>query len=270
MQITKHHGLGNDFLVVLDEVNGRRLGASVDGALAERLCDRRRGLGADGLIHGEQPRGGDADLRMHLFNADGSRAEISGNGIRCLAQALAVARDEHESDYRIDTDAGPRVATVHASADFHDCIVQVSMGAIGEGPSVPGPLGERLSGRFATVSVGNPHLVVEVADPSAVDLASEGGWLEQQFAEGINVEFVARAADPDTIELTVWERGAGVTEACGTGACAAAFVARGWGLVGDRARVDMPGGSAEVVLDGAEVTLIGPSHLIATIELPDP
>jgi diaminopimelate epimerase len=270
VQITKHHGLGNDFLVVLDEVNGRRLGASVDGALAERLCDRRRGVGADGLIHGEQSLDGDADVRMHLFNADGGRAEMSGNGIRCLAQALAVARDEHETDYRIDTDAGRRLATVHASADFHDCVVQVSMGVVAAGPSVPGPLDERLGGRFATVSVGNPHLVMEVADPAAVDLASEGGWLEQQFADGINVEFVAPSADPDALELTVWERGVGVTEACGTGACAAAFVARDWGLVGDRVRVDMPGGSAEVALDGAEVTLIGPSHLVATIELPDP
>ncbi len=276
MHLTKHHGLGNDFLVVLDETNGGRIGRLIDGALAARLCDRTRGLGADGLIHGGAPSGGTEpddpahiDVVMHLFNADGSRAEMSGNGIRCLAQALAIARDEHESVYRIQTDAGLRVATVHETADFHDGVVSVTMGSIGVGPDIPGPLAERFGGRYETASVGNPHLVVQVDDPDAIDLESEGAWLEQQLPGGVNVEFVAPGDEPDTLRMAVWERGVGATNACGTGACAAAHVAHGWGLVGERVRVDMPGGSAEVVL-GDDVTLIGPAHLVATLELRDP
>ena len=107
VQLTKHHGLANDFLVVLDEVNGRV--PAVDGVLARQLCDRRRGIGADGLIHGEAPpAGSEVDVIMHLFNADGSRAEMSGNGIRCLGQALSEARDVREGVFVVSTDAGRR------------------------------------------------------------------------------------------------------------------------------------------------------------------
>lgn len=266
MQLSKHHGLANDFLVVLDEVNGPS--PTVDGALATRLCDRRRGIGADGLIHGATPPpGDDVDVVMHLFNADGSRAEMSGNGIRCLGQALATARDVHEATLRVRTDAGVRTLMVHESIDHRGAMVSVDMGPVRPGPTVPPAVAESLSGRFATADLGNPHLVVEVDDPDAVDLATEGAWLERQFEDGINVEFVAPTGGDD-LSMRVWERGVGATEACGTGACAAAHVAHDWGLVADRVRIVMPGGSAEVEL-GDDVVLIGPAQLIATIELPD-
>ena len=109
MRLTKHHGLANDFLVALDEVNGRAL--TVDGGLARRLCDRRTGIGADGLIHGARPDATaptGADVVMHLFNSDGSRAEMSGNGIRCLVQALALARDTDGGSFTVLTDGGVR------------------------------------------------------------------------------------------------------------------------------------------------------------------
>jgi diaminopimelate epimerase len=122
--------------------------------------------------------------------------------------------------------------------------------------------------RHATVDVGNPHLVVEVADPDAVDLAVEGAEIERQFAEGINVEYVTVEA-PDRIRLRVWERGAGITEACGSGACAAAHAAHAWGAVDDRVVVAMPGGEAEVRLEeDGSITLCGPSVHIADIEVP--
>lgn len=265
MRLTKHHGLANDFLVVLDEVNGR--GVVVDSALAVRLCDRRTGLGADGMIHGATPApGDDVDVVMHLFNADGGRAEMSGNGIRCLAQALAMAREVHEAVFRVATDAGVRTVTVHESVDHRGAVVSVEMGPARPGPEVPGPLAERLAGRFTTVDMGNPHLVVEVPDPDGVDLETEGPWLEQQFADGVNVEFVAPAGE-DTVALRVWERGVGPTQACGTGACAAAHAAHTWGLVGERVRVEMPGGAAEVQL-GPSITLIGPAQHVATVEVP--
>jgi len=265
MQLSKHHGLANDFLVVLDEVNGRAL--VVDAELAVRLCDRHTGLGADGLIHGAAPAAGDdVDVVMRLFNADGSRAEMSGNGIRCLAQALATARDVHEAVFRVGTDAGVRTVTVHESADHRGAMVSVEMGSARPGPDVPGPLAEQLGGRFMTVDVGNPHLVLEVPDPDTVDLETQGLWLEQQFPGGVNVEFVAPAG-PDTIAVRVWERGVGPTRACGTGACAAAHAAHAWGLVGERVRVEMPGGAAEVQL-GPSITLIGPAQHVATAEVP--
>ncbi len=268
MILSKHHGLANDFLVALDEVNG--VGPAIDGETARRLCDRRTGIGADGLIHGALPEGGAADAAdvvMHLFNADGSRAEMSGNGIRCLGQAVVLAREVGDAVLRVRTDAGLRVLHVHETPQRHLARVRVEMGPAGAGPHVPEPLHEQLEGRYATVDLGNPHLVLEVADPGEVDLGTEGAWLEQQFPGGINVEVVA-AAGPDTIALRVWERGVGLTQACGTGACAAAVAARDWGLVGDRVVVEMPGGSAEVELDpSGEVVLVGPAQHVATVEV---
>ena len=277
MQLTKHHGLGNDFLVALEEVNGPIHG---DATIARALCDRRRGLGADGFIVGARPAPGQTapdgrpiDLVMHLWNADGGRAEMSGNGIRCLGQALARARDDHEATYLVATDGGLRELVVHDDADHRLAQVHVTMGPVGEGPEVPVAVSERLAdARHATADMGNPHLVVLVPDLHGVDLVGTGSWIEQQFPAGVNVEFIAPASDPDTLDLLVWERGAGVTEACGTGATAAAHLAHTWGLVGREVQVVMPGGSAEVVLppdddlDG-EPVLIGPSQHVATIEI---
>ena len=273
VQLTKHHGLANDVLVVLDEVNGREL--TIDGDLAVRLCDRRRGIGADGLIHGAAPAPDtDVDVVMHLYNADGSRAEMSGNGIRCLAQAVAMARDVREAMLIVATDGGVRQVQVESSADQHTSHVRVDMGPAGAGPAVAAEVTDRLAApgpahatAVATADMGNPHLVVVVDDPSLIDLAVEGPWLERHFAEGINVEFIA-ATGADTLDLRVWERGAGITQACGTGACAAAHAAHGWGMVGERVQVDMPGGSATVELADT-ITLIGPSSHVATLEIPD-
>ncbi|MGZ4718601.1 MAG: hypothetical protein ACXWCB_18075, partial [Acidimicrobiales bacterium] len=147
MQLTKHHGLANDFLVVLDEVNGR--GLAVDGELAVRLCDRRTGVGADGLIHGALPAPGSdegIDVVMHLFNADGSRAEMSGNGIRCLAQALATARDVHEAVLHVATDVGVRRLQVEESDDHRSSTISVEMGPAGTGPDIPPEVDEFLAG----------------------------------------------------------------------------------------------------------------------------
>lgn len=269
MQLTKHHGLANDFLVALDEVNGREL--AVDGELARRLCDRRTGIGADGLIHGARPVDAPddegVDVVMHLYNADGSRAEMSGNGIRCLGQAVAQARGRRDGALVVATDGGLRTLTLRGTDDPACLEVSVGMGPAHAGPAVPGPLDEQLSGRHLTVDLGNPHLVVEVPDPTVVDLATEGAWLEQQFPDGVNVEFVAVTA-PDTITLRVWERGAGITWACGTGASAAAHAAHQWGLVGRSVRVEMAGGAARVDL-GDELVLTGPTCTIATVEVPD-
>ena len=277
MRLTKHHGLGNDFLVALEEDNGPLV---ADATLARRLCDRRRGLGADGFIVGARPAAGATaadgrpiDVVFHLWNADGSRAEMSGNGIRCLGQALAMSRDDHTATYVVATDAGERELVVHDDAEHRLASVSVSMGVLADGPTVPADVADRLSDwRHSTVDVGNPHLVVLVPDLAAVDLVGVGSWVESRFDAGINVEFIATSSDPDAIDLLVWERGAGVTEACGTGAVAAATRAHEWGLVGREVQVRMPGGSAEVIVAAGpadEAVLIGPAQHIATIEFDD-
>jgi diaminopimelate epimerase len=275
--LSKHHGLGNDFLVALDERNRRHLG--IDGDAARRLCDRRRGIGADGLVHGAAPTDEQAangiDVVMHLFNSDGSRAEMSGNGIRCLGQAVARRREPTGTDgttVAVLTDAGRRtlIVTDGGPGGGGDTVdVSVGMGRPGAGPHIPEALDEFFISRHGTVDMGNPHLVVLVSDPGAVQLATEGAWLEKQFPHGINVEYIA-LDDTTGLQLRVWERGAGVTEACGTGACAAAFLAHRWGLVGDDVQVSMPGGAARVRLEvDGSVTLIGPSAFVADVDVQD-
>lgn len=258
MQLTKHHGLGNDFLV-------HRIGVLPTEAarMAARLCDRRRGVGADGLIFGLDPSDEAHDVAMALFNSDGSRAEMSGNGIRCLAQAV-VAEGE-EAQLLIETDGGVRAVSVAPTGTPGAVRARVDMGPVRAGPESGGVRLGPGEIRCATADVGNPHLVVQVDDPAAVDLAEAGPRLEASFPAGINVEFIASSGE-STLELTVWERGAGITEACGSGACAAAFHAREWGIGSDRVEVHMPGGVAVVEL-GDTASLSGPSIRIATIEV---
>ncbi|MEZ5235914.1 MAG: diaminopimelate epimerase [Acidimicrobiia bacterium] len=278
LTLTKHHGLGNDFLVaVVDEP--ARFDCPV---LAKRLCDRRRGIGADGLIITAFTPAGPGEASMALHNADGSRAEMSGNGIRCLAQALAMARGTDQVDLAIATDAGVRTVQVRPHpGDPATVDVRVGMGPVGDGPVWrPSPAARRaLAGlgvrsiddgfRHAeTADIGNPHLVIEVADPWAVDMAAVGPVLEADFAAGMNVHVVA--ADPQDrsrLDLAVWERGAGVTEACGTGASAAATIAHRWGIVDEAVTVAMPGGTVTVLVGMVETELIGPATYIGHVEV---
>lgn len=271
-RITKHHGLGNDFVVVVDPDATHPLDAEV----ARALCERRTGVGADGCIRATPvpPGAGDGGrTRMELRNADGSRAETSGNGLRCLAQALVLAGDRTLHRLPVLTDAGLRVATVHGrtGAATHD--ISVSMGAArirGEAPEWTG--GDVT--RALVVDMGNPHLVLDLsaAGPSAaeeLDLVALGELVEAKVPGGANVHLLAAAGD-GVIAIRTYERGVGPTRACGTGACAAAAAARRWGLVGDAARVDMPGGQAQVALAagaGGEVVLRGPATHVATVEL---
>jgi diaminopimelate epimerase len=277
-RLTKHHGLGNDFLVLLGAPAD--LGA-VDADVARRWCDRRRGVGADGLLLGELGRS-DVDVVMTLFNADGSRAEMSGNGIRCLAQAEACRRGVTSAELRIATDAGIRTVEVSAGTDPADhatVLATVDMGTARPGPepdidlrSDPADLGTTealaLSPRAkVTVDLGNPHLVLLVTDPDAVDLVAAGSLHEAAYSRGINVHAIAPTpGEPDALTIRVWERGVGVTDACGTGAVAAARAAYDWGLVGREVTVHMPGGDVQVVVDDP-MTLTGPSTFVAVVEV---
>jgi len=261
MRMSKHHGLGNDFLIAL----AGALPADAP-AMARAVCHRTRGVGADGLIFGlPGDAGAGTDVTMVLFNADGTRAEMSGNGIRCLAQAVSQQDSRYKAgrglELRIATDGGIRAVQVVPSDEACEVEAYVSMGPVSSGVELESiDYADGL--RFATADVGNPHLVVEVASVEEVDVATDGARLAET-ASGINVEFISAAADG--IDMRVWERGVGVTQACGTGACAAAHVAHQWGMADSPVRVSMPGGSVAVQL-GDTVLLAGPAEYIATVE----
>jgi diaminopimelate epimerase len=266
LQLVKHHGFGNDFLVAFDV----DLAEAAQPALARAVCERRRGVGADGLLVGEtDPH---ADARMVVLNADGSRAEISGNGIRCFAHALAARRGEL-SAVTISTDAGIRRVELEPTDDPNTVLATASMGTVSdlEEPAGWVSLGVDAGRPVAHLGVGNPHTVVAVDAVDAVDLVALGAALP-----GVNLEIVAAGPDSSSITMRVHERGVGITEACGTGACAAAVAAARWGLatpLDGKLVVHMDGGRASVVLDddGAGVTTVslsGPTTYIATIDFP--
>jgi diaminopimelate epimerase len=266
MRLSKHHGLRNDFLVVLDEVNDQPVAAGPE--MARLLCDRRSGVGADGLIHGARPDAdSDVDVVMHLWNADGSAAEMSGNGIRCLAQAVVRARDLSSGTVVAATDAGTRVLELSEGAFPEESTVRVDMGPVGPGPGTGGLALPFIAKEIGTADLGNPHLVAWVDAPDSIDLAVVGPAVEGQFPDGINLEVIAPAVAPDALTLRVWERCAGITEACGTGACAAAALARRWGLTDHAVRVEMPGGAVLVELVDDRAVLTGPAVHIADLEV---
>ncbi len=261
LTLTKHHGLGNDFLVAFDP------GVADLADLARRLCDRRRGVGADGLLVAETAEGYAA--RMTLYNADGSRAEMSGNGIRCFAQALAERRGDL-SDQLILTDAGDRLVVLDATDDPATITARVEMGHVAalDEPNGWSALGCHPDRPVAHLSLGNPHSVVGVDEVAAVDLDHLGSQLPH-----VNLEIVEPGPEATAITMRVHERGAGITEACGTGACAAAYAARSWGLVARSASeviVHMDGGTATVSFDSdvpERATLTGPATFIAAIQV---
>ena len=235
--------------------------------LARRLCDRRRGIGADGLLIAESADGYAA--QMTLYNADGSRAEMSGNGIRCFAQALAQRRGNFD-DQLILTDAGDRLVTLTPTDDASTIEASVEMGDVLPLDEPEGwiDLGCHPDRPVAHLSLGNPHTVVGVDEVSVVDLQALGEKLPQ-----VNLEIVEPGPELDAITMRVHERGAGITEACGTGACAAAYAARSWGLVaqgdGD-VIVHMDGGTATVGFSPdmpRNAVLRGPMTFVATAEV---
>lgn len=264
LTLTKHHGLGNDFLVLFDD---QPVPARGIAALTVELCERRRGVGADGLILAVTAPPDGSDVGMVLHNADGSRAEMSGNGIRCLVQAWAHRAGRREGTVKVATDAGVRAVDFGPGGDDRTIFASVAMGAADAIAAPPGwdALGVDRARPVAHLSLGNPHAVVAVEDVDGVDL----GLLGAQVPD-VNLEIVEPGPERHAVTMRVHERGAGITEACGTGACAAAFAAARWGLATPQdgeITVHMVGGDAKVRL-GPELVLTGPATYIATVEVP--
>ena len=251
LEFTKLHGTANDFVYV-----DARAGFPGDpAAIAPRVCDRHRGVGADGLIlllPSER-----ADCRMQIVNCDGSTAEMCGNGIRGFAKFVLDRGLVRANPLRVETDAG--VKTVRAElADGRVRRVAVDMGTPEwSGRAIPvdadGDVVERpleVAGatyQITCLSMGNPHCVVFVDEVASLPLADIGPRFEHHrfFPRRVNTEFV-RVASRTRLEMRVWERGAGETMACGTGACAAAVAAARTGRAERRTVVALPGGELEI------------------------
>ena len=272
LQFSKYQGLGNDFLML----DGRGA-SSTDASYGltperiQRLCDRRFGVGADGVILALPPRQG-GELRMRIFNADGTEPEMCGNGMRCLARFLADSDgDLPGRQWQIETLAGRIVPEL-----LQDGSIRVDMGApfldpesipttlaCGENGLAQGNL-EVAGSSFAVgaAGMGNPHVVIPVDDVEAVDLERYGAAFEVHpaFPARTNVHFV-QVISPIHLVMRVWERGAGPTLACGTGACATLVVAHLLGLAERCARLDLPGGPLEIDWDQASghVFMAGPA-----------
>lgn len=270
--LSKHHGLGNDFLVAFVDA------VPADAAeRARQLCDRHTGIGADGLILATAADGADT-VGFALFNSDGSAAEVSGNGLRCFAQAIARRRGVDDLDVVADTAAGPRRVCIDRNASAVTVEASVEMGTVGPGADVPDDIVAQLADaasalaglaeirQWTSADLGNPHVVFDVAHLGAVVIDRFGPAVEALLGP-TNVE-VVHVDDRRRLAMRVWERGAGVTLACGSGACAAAHAAHQWDQVDEVVQVSMPGGTAEVDLSGDQVVLTGPSTIVAEIEVP--
>jgi diaminopimelate epimerase len=263
LELVKYEAIGNDFLVLFDP----DADAPFDAELVAALCDRHHGLGADGVL---RLRAAGATIAMSLKNADGGDAETSGNGLRCAALA-AVHAGLATTELSIETDAGPvRAAVQLLEAGRAEVTVEMGEAAVQRADSP-------LAGYEAfQVNTGNPHLVLvggaTRAELAALDLGRLGPPLEVAVAGGQNVEFVATPVDPARITLRVWERGAGMTEACGSGSVAAAAACRYASLVGERITVDNPGGELVVTLSGEDrarsrATLAGPARRVGYLQV---
>lgn len=237
------HGIGNDFVVV-DAREGPWPGRET---LARAVCDRRFGVGADGLIFVET--GDLADYRMRMLNPDGSESEMCGNGLRCVAKWLTERGIVPRA-----VETGGRVVTVSTAGDR----VSVGMGSA----EIRSRSLEVQGFEGVLVDVGNPHFVVFVDDPYEVDLEKVGPRLEHDpaFPDRANIHFAAVTGN-DTLTQRTWERGAGITLACGSGATAGAAAARALGLTGSRVQVRLPGGILWIEFDGSDhATMSGPAE----------
>ncbi len=251
LSFRKMHGAGNDFVLI--DSRGRE--AMTTPALARALGDRHRGVGFDQLAELRGEAGG--PLILDFWNADGTRAGACGNATRCAA---ALVMEETGRD-RLEI----RTARGELAAERRDGAIWVNMGApVTDWREIPlaravDPAHLPLAGGPVAVGMGNPHCVFLVADAEAVALSVRGPEVERDplFPDGTNVEFVSRLG-PDRLRMRVWERGTGITLACGSGACAAAVAARGRGLTGRRVAIVADGGELQVEQRDDGVWLSGP------------
>ncbi|KOR34258.1 MULTISPECIES: diaminopimelate epimerase [Planktothricoides] len=278
IEFTKYHGLGNDFILIDNRQSSEPILTDVQ---AVQLCDRHFGIGADGVIFALPATSPDADYKMRIFNSDGSEPEMCGNGIRCLARFLAdlQAPSRTPQTYHIETLAGMITPQIQADGQ-----VTVDMGVPRlTAAEIPTTLMEEdcrviiqpleVAGqtwKVTCVNMGNPHCITFVNNVAEIALESIGPQFEHHpiFPQRTNVEFVQVVA-PDYLKMRVWERGAGITLACGTGACAALVAGFIIGRCERKATIELPGGS--LVIEWSEsnerIYMTGPAQRVFTGKL---
>lgn len=274
LKFEKYEGLGNDFILV--DLRSKPAMADEMIKKVNRLCDRRFGIGADGLIliFGDHQN----DARVEIYNSDGSRPEMCGNGIRCVANYLASLNSN--SKVSILTDAGVKTCQIVSDENSDDAEVLVDMGRaqfdLGSLPclndQIPSPSIKIKGFEVILVSMGNPHAVIFTdKNPNAMAL-EHGPTLEVDpcFPKRSNIEF-AKQLGPNHFQVGVWERGCGITLACGTGACAVAAAAVKSGRIefATEVKIDLPGGTLWIDVDRYEqaVFMRGPAKKVFTGEL---
>ena len=258
----KMHGLGNDFAVF----DARKQSLAVDAALARQIGDRRTGVGCDQIIVIAPAGGEPVDAVMRIFNADGSEVETCGNAARCVGRVLMD--EEGLSRVSLATKAG-----LLACSDAGGGFVTVDMGApelLWDRIPLARPVDTNLFAlnvdgetyNCAAVSMGNPHCILFVEDAEAAPVADLGARIETHplFPNRTNVEFVS-VRDGSHLRMRVWERGAGITRACGSGTCAVAVAAHRRGLPGEKVEVTLDGGVLAIELKDGRVLMTGPTAL---------
>ncbi|AOY79158.1 diaminopimelate epimerase [Moorena producens JHB] len=276
MEFTKYHGLGNDFILIDNRADPE---PRITSEQALQLCDRNFGIGADGVIFALPGQDG-TDYTMRIFNSDGSEPEMCGNGIRCLAKFLAdLEGANHKTHYRIHTLAGVIIPELKG-----DGKVRVDMGmpqlSAAQIPTVlaeadqkvintPIEIADKLW-EVTCVSMGNPHCITFVEDADAIPLETIGPLFEHHsvFPQRTNTEFI-QVVRPDYLKMRVWERGAGATLACGTGACASVVA----GVLTEKSdricTVELPGGCLDIEWSETDqrVYMTGPAEQVFTGKL---
>jgi len=250
----KMHGLGNDY-VVIDNRDGK-IAEKEMPALAKKLCERRFSVGADGLLLVFNSKV--ADVRMRIFNADGSEAEMCGNGIRCFAKFCYETGVAKKNEFNVETNAGVRRVWLTVEDD-EVSLVKVDMGApnwdrktlpmAGEGPCINEDLqvDEDETYKVTCLSIGNPHCIIFVENVDEFPVEYIGPMIENKnvFPKRTNVGF-GQILNKNELKVRVWERGCGETLACGTGTCAAVAAANRLGKVKDKVTVHVLGGDLQV------------------------
>lgn len=269
-QFTKMHGLGNDFIVV----DGRKTRLPNPKRVAKDLCRRRLGIGADQLLILKSSK--KADFRMEIYNADGGQVEMCGNGIRCMAKFIRDLKVKDKQTLTIETLTGIQTIQVLPRGRF-----LVDMGKpILKGREIPVHLSGRVINRpirtegrefrVTCVSMGNPHAVVFSEDIATLPVEKQGPMIEKHhlFPKKTNVEFVKVVSDRE-IQMRVWERGAGETLACGSGACAAVVAAVLNGFTEREVKAHLPGGALDIAWDrdSGHVRMIGPAETVFSGEI---
>lgn len=267
VRFSKMHGLGNDFMVI-DAVSQR---VRLNEQTVRRLADRHTGIGFDQLLLVEPPTRPDQDFRYRIYNSDGSEVEHCGNGARCFARFVRDKRLTAKQEISVETSQGQAVLRIR-----EDRQVEVDMGAprlnpveipfAAERQSVSYPLevGDQAF-EISAVSMGNPHAVLLVDDVETAPVTTLGPQIERhaRFPQRVNVGFM-QVLSPEEICLRVFERGAGETRACGTGACAAVVAGRLRGLLAEKVRVHLTGGELEIAWkgEGEPVIMTGPATTV--------